>query len=392
MSGQDFFLKYENDQRDQKTILQQAQAVNYFADRNMKAFDPYLKQQISKMNLDKLSDKKKPKIDIKRVQFEDGRYIDYRENDHEGKGYELPNKAIIFIAGVPGGINYFNKIEKSLGTRFCRVINLFLPGFDRKDERRGTYQGSLDQLIQLIDDFMKKINLEKAIFTLHSFGGLTVKSFAYAKPHKVEALIQIASIPITKWNGYKLYEQIEKQVYQLDFEQTKFEMLQSEELRNNLSEIINTFQKQLQDLPKDQQKQFAVLMTLSMYDVISMLKIRICLPGKLNELLHRMRQINKKIPRMIAYSSKDDLISPQLIEEEIYEFIVGENAIQHQILEQVNEKPQLDMNHFCSNYIFRFDDASHMLQQEKGIELGFLIRHFVQQLDKTQVTNRQPKI
>ncbi|EAS06511.2 alpha/beta hydrolase family protein (macronuclear) [Tetrahymena thermophila SB210] len=392
MSGLDFFLKYENDQRDQKTIQQQGQAVNYFADRNMKAFDPYLKQQISKMNLDKLSEKKKPKINIKKVEFEDGRYIEYREIDNEGKGYELPNKTIIFVAGVPGGINYFNKIEKSLGTSFCRVINLYLPGFDRKDERRGTYQGSLDQLIQLIEDFMKKINLEKAIFALHSFGGLAVKSFAYEKPHRVEALIQIASIPITKWQGYKLYEQIEKQVYQLDFEQIKFEMLQQEELRSKLSETINTFQKQLQDLPKDQQKQFAVLMTLSMYDVISMLKIRISLPGKLNELLHRMRQISKKIPRMIAYSPKDDLISPQLVEEEIYEFIVGENATQYQILEQVNELPQLDKNNFCSNYIFRFDDASHMVQQEKGLELGILMKHFIKQLDKTQVINNQTKI
>ncbi|KAL4456677.1 hypothetical protein ABPG73_009397 [Tetrahymena malaccensis] len=344
------------------------------------------------MNLDKLSDKKKPKFDIKRVEFEDGRYIDYRENDNEGMVYELVNNTIIFIAGVPGGINYFNKIEKSLGNKFCRVINLYLPGFDRKDERRGTYQGSLDQLIQLIDDFMKKINLEKAIFAMHSFGGLTVKNFAYEKPHRVEALIQIASIPITKWNGYKLYEQIEKQVFQVDFEELKFETLSSQEYRNNLSEIVNTFQKQLQDLPKDQQKQFAVLMTLSLYDVISMLKIRISLPGKLNELLHRMRQINKNIPRMIAYSSKDDLISPQLIQEEIYEFILGENAIQHRIISQVNEKPELDMNNFCSNYIFRFDDASHMVQQEKGLELGILIKHFIQQLDKTQVINKQQKI
>jgi pimeloyl-ACP methyl ester carboxylesterase len=54
----------------------------------------------------------------------------------------------------------------------CRWINLILPGFDGKDERRGDYNGSAEHISQLILMIMKHLKIGKIIFCGHSLGSI----------------------------------------------------------------------------------------------------------------------------------------------------------------------------------------------------------------------------
>ncbi|KAL4429682.1 hypothetical protein ABPG74_017091 [Tetrahymena malaccensis] len=386
-----FQYNYTNDPRDQGTQLQHSKVVEYYCNRNFKVFLPYVQQQLQNQPLaDQNNDLKRS---IQKMYFDDGRYVNYRDNIDNRDQFELKNKTIIFITGVPGGINYYKRIQNSIGQQFCRMIDFYTPGFDRNDERRGQqYQGGIDQLAKLIDDFMIKLGVQSAVFLAHSYGGIVVKNFIYLKPHKVEGFIQICTVPMTLWEGQKKLEKLELQKYNLDVDQISSERLSDEDFRTQLKQKIMSTKESLQDLSEQEKFQLGPIVNFSFQDIIAMLQIRLSVPGKYNEIFHRFRQLNQNIPRMIAYSKNDVLISSNTIEEEIYQYVVGENALQRRITKLTSPQPQLDMNNFSSNYIFRFDDTTHFLQNERSAELGIIAKHFIRQIDMTQIIINKPKI
>ncbi|KAL4473156.1 hypothetical protein ABPG72_007386 [Tetrahymena utriculariae] len=326
------------------------------------------------------------------MDFDDGRFVNYRDNIDNRDQFELKNKTIILITGVPGGINYYKRIQSSIGQQFCRRIDFYIRGFDKKDERRGQYQGGIDQIAKLIDDFMIKIGIQSTIFLVHSYGGIVFKNFIYLKPHKVEGLIQICTIPMTIWEGQKKLEKLELQKYNLDLNKIQYETLSDENFRQQLKQKIQQTKESLQMLSEQEKFQLGPIVAFSFLDIIAMLKIRLSVPGKYHEIFHRFRQLNQNIPRMIAYSKNDVLILSNTLEEEIYQYVVGENAVQRRITKLQSPEPHLDVNNFSSNYIFRFDDTTHFLQNEKSNELGIFAKHFIRQIDSTQIVTNQPKI
>lgn len=54
------------------------------------------------------------------MEFDDGRYVEYKDTNYDNTTYELTTKTIIYVTGVPGGVKYFSKIEESIGPNFCR--------------------------------------------------------------------------------------------------------------------------------------------------------------------------------------------------------------------------------------------------------------------------------
>lgn len=81
---------------------------------------------------------------------------------------------------------------------------------------------------------------------------------------------------------------------------------------------------------------------------------------------------------MIAYAPADTLIDGPLVEEEIMHFVLGENAVKHKIPASfAPEIANLDRNNFSSNFIFKYDDATHILHHEKAKELAELMVFFM---------------
>lgn len=148
--------------------------------------------------------------DLKKIEVnESGWWLSYRDSDNRLTSEEKTaqnRRIIISICGVPSAPKYYNAIGKHLNPHQYRFINIFLPGFDGEDERRGSYSGTTDQTLSLIDQFMDKLSIEKSSFLMHSYGGVVGKYFASCYPHRVESLIQIACAPLTKWIGWRQFE------------------------------------------------------------------------------------------------------------------------------------------------------------------------------------------
>jgi len=87
-----------------------------------------------------------------------GKYVLYADNlTNEGytkQTFELPEKCILSLHGIPGTIKDFTPIERRLEPSFCRFVHLFMPGLDNQDERRGVYKGSLPEVAELIKEFL----------------------------------------------------------------------------------------------------------------------------------------------------------------------------------------------------------------------------------------------
>lgn len=126
---------------------------------------------------------------LKRLELSNGRYVQYTDNKDENSKFELPNRCIIAIPGVPGSAKDFIGIEKRLEGKLCRYIYLAMPGFDKLDERRGSYFGSLEDGINLIKDMIDTLNIKKVTFLMHSLGGFFSKYFAFRFPERVDGLI-----------------------------------------------------------------------------------------------------------------------------------------------------------------------------------------------------------
>ena len=75
-------------------------------------------------------------------------------------------------------------------------------------------------------------------------------------------------------------------------------------------------------------------------------------------------------PRFIAYSSIDKLVEGPLVEEEIMAFVLGPEATKLKVSVKFAPDEDLDRSNYSSNFIFKFDNASHMLHHEKGRELA----------------------
>ncbi|EAR87066.2 U1 zinc finger protein (macronuclear) [Tetrahymena thermophila SB210] len=387
MKGNKYFI-YDKDQRNQEIIQTQSKIINQLCDKNKQTFDKYVSQQLFQIenNL-----KNQEKQEVVQMNFDDGRYVFYRDNYKNHKHFEFQNKCIILIQGIPGGVYYYSRLEKGIGNNFCRVINFYVPGLDKKDERRGNYRGTLDGLIQLINDFMENLKIEKAIFVMHSVGGLIGKSFAAQKPQRVEALVQIATVPITKWNGIRLCEQIEQKFYSLNDSITS-EVFFSNQFREQFKVVHDQSKQVLDNLSKQEKELLGPILQFNFLDTLNFLKLRLSYPGRIFEVLHRMRQVDKKIPRMFVYSSQDQLMQQSLQEEEIFLFVVGQDAVKRRITKKIDNQMNLDEQNFSANYIFRYDDATHIVQHEKGTEIGILIKHFVSQLQLTEIIIEKSKL
>lgn len=80
-----------------------------------------------------------------------------------------------------------------------------MPGFDGHDERRGTYDGSLRDLSELIVRMIKKLNIEKFVFCGHSMGSIFMSYFVTHYEKYLEGCISITGILDSWYVGLRVF-------------------------------------------------------------------------------------------------------------------------------------------------------------------------------------------
>ncbi|KAL4473157.1 hypothetical protein ABPG72_007387 [Tetrahymena utriculariae] len=386
MSQDNKYEQYLYDQRDDETVDKQGSIVQQYCDRNRKQLLPAITKQL-RYEQENYNGYKSNSL-ILRMDFSDGSFVQYADNISNNQSFQHSNRCILAIPGVPGSIKDFAPIEKRLEPNFCRFIHLFLPGFDNIDERRGQYVGTLQDGVKMINEFLNNLGIQKVVIMMHSLGGFFGKYFACCNPERVDGLIQIASIPLTEWHGWTFMKSTFENAYNLS-ENESFSYYNSDEARKKLQQGSSELKASLAQLPKKQQRQFAPALHFSTSDLFCLRKITRSLPGGIGEILFNFRKLDSRIPRLIAYSPKDELATKNLYEEEIYDLLFISNKVNYTIKQQPFKDIQLDLSNFQSNFVFRVDDGSHYLHFEKANELSVLIRCFIETLDYIEVSPPQ---
>ena len=126
-------------------------------------------------------------------------YIQY------GKG-----KDIILLHGWGQNI----EMMKPLGDNFCdrfRITILDLPGFGESDEPKEAW--NIGRYVELLEEFMKSLKIEKPIVMGHSFGGRI--AIRYSATHPIEKLILFGSPCIRSNENLSLKVRLLKKIKKL---------------------------------------------------------------------------------------------------------------------------------------------------------------------------------
>ena len=93
----------------------------------------------------------------------DGYNINYVDEGQTNSDY-----AILLLHGWGASINYFAKTVNLLKEKY-RVLALDLPGFGKSDNLKKSF--FVDDYVDIVIDFLKKLNVKKVSLIGHSYGG-----------------------------------------------------------------------------------------------------------------------------------------------------------------------------------------------------------------------------
>lgn len=79
------------------------------------------------------------------------------------------------------------------------------PGYDGEDERRGTFDGSLEHMSQLLIQMTRSRGIEKFVFCGHSMGSMFMSYFVTHYRESLEGSISITGITDTWYIGLKTF-------------------------------------------------------------------------------------------------------------------------------------------------------------------------------------------
>ena len=139
---------------------------------------------------------------IRKVKFPNNWYVKYTDNIDAHQLFEI-SIPVISIHGCPGYYSDWIRLEKELGGNKFRMINFFVPGFDGESENdRGDYDGTLNDFSQLVVMLLDYLKISRAIFFVHSMGGLLISSFCQKNASRVAGLVYLAAPSVSWYIGY----------------------------------------------------------------------------------------------------------------------------------------------------------------------------------------------
>ncbi|KAL4489806.1 hypothetical protein ABPG72_022446 [Tetrahymena utriculariae] len=320
------------------------------------------------------------------MQLSGGRYLSYTDrtsflSEQDKSNPKLP--VILTIHGIPGSLQDFLNMQQNLQSRLsCRWINFSVPGLDGKDERRGTYQGYLEDTSLLIKDFLDELKIEQVILIMHSAGGLYGKYFMQQNPNRVRASVQIASIGIEMW-GPLLQENLLLKQFGIDVLKISREEVDTQQFRDQFAKQKDQFVKSF-DSKQDKNKN--IWKSITIYQHLMLLKAQL-LKGGFDSFFANIKNIDKRIPRFFAYSQKDSLLEERHIQQEIYHSILSQQALDFRLKEDSNFDQFFklrDKQNLLNNFIFSYSDAGHGVQHVKAFDISVKLMIFIKLLDHIQ--------
>ena len=73
-------------------------------------------------------------------------------------------------------------------------MNFSYPGFDGEDERRGSYEGTVDDVVKLVEMVLNRRKIGKIIIFGHFFGTWFSNYLILRKPERVRGFVQLCGI------------------------------------------------------------------------------------------------------------------------------------------------------------------------------------------------------
>ncbi|KAL4441132.1 hypothetical protein ABPG74_002082 [Tetrahymena malaccensis] len=374
------------DNRSQEQIQIEGKEITQICSLNEQQFKPLVEQESQKQI-------QKFKNDQLEMKLSGGRYLFYTDrtsflSDLDKSNSKLP--VILTVHGIPGTLKDFLSMQQNLQSRLsCRWINFSVPGLDRKDERRGTYQGYLEDTSLLIKDFLDELKIDKVIVIMHSAGGLFGKYFISQHPNRVRATVQIASIGIEMWSPL-LQENMSLKQFGIDVLKISREEVDTLQFRDQLTQKMDQLVKSFEN---KQDKNNNLWKSISIYEHIVLLKAQL-LKGGFDQFFANAKNIDKKIPRFFAYSQKDSLLEERHIQQEIYHSVLSQQTLDFRLKKGSNFDQLFklrDKQNLLNNFIFSYSDAGHAVQHVKAFDLSVKLVVFINMLDHIETFQKTEK-
>ncbi|EAR95002.1 alpha/beta fold hydrolase (macronuclear) [Tetrahymena thermophila SB210] len=367
------------DNRSQEQIQIEGKQISQICSLNEQLFKPLVEQESQKQI-------QKFKNNDLEMKLSGGRYLYYTDrtsflSEEDKSNSKLP--IILTVHGIPGTLQDFLSMQQNLQSRLsCRWINFSVPGLDGKDERRGTYQGYLEDTSLLIKDFLDELKIDKVILIMHSAGGLYGKYFMYQYPDRVRASVQAASIGIEMWAPL-LQENLFFKQFGIDVLKITREEVDTQQFRDQ-------FTRQMEQLVKSfenkQDKNNNLWKAIPIYQHLMLLKAQL-LKGGFDQFFANIKNIDKRIPRFFAFSQKDSLLEERHIQQEIYHSILSQQSFDFRLKEDSNFDQIFklrDKQNLLNNFIFSYHDAGHGVQHVKAFDISIKLMIFIKLLDHMQ--------
>jgi len=110
-------------------------------------------------------------------------------------GSSESESAIIFLPGWGRTLGDFDELRQAMQQRVpaYRFVQIDLPGFGGSPlplDKKGL---EISDYVAMLENLLEKMEIERAVFVGHSFGGKVAVAFAAAHPERAEKLVLIAS-------------------------------------------------------------------------------------------------------------------------------------------------------------------------------------------------------
>lgn len=332
---------------------------------------------------------------IRKLKFSNNWYVKYTDNidSHSHFLYKTP---VITIHGCPGYYQDWLGLEHYIGANQFRIINFFVPGFDgEREDDRGDYSGSLEDISLLIVKLMDHFSIPKAVFFLHSMGGYLHFYFCHRFPEKVAGLVYLAAPSINWYVGFVTFYGIMIALSRMNRYIGEVTLLKYEKFRGVLLKHLRKFTEGINlagvEFPK-----------LTENEVCAFVKMMSSVRNVSNLYSYSKRM--PKVVKLMSCGKNDPINEFDKFVECFYYNVYGEGKPERLNLEEISwvkrkiegiqEFRDLKLNYenLQENFVFTFDKTGHNVHKKRCSNLAKPIRCYMAIIEALEENRNNKKL